>query len=53
MYVRIEGEKAGAGIADVIAAQTAEGPAYNLLGIQVDKSYKGIVVKNGKKFVQK
>ena len=52
MYVRIEGEKA-AGIADVIATETIETPAYNLLGVQVDNSYKGIVVKNGKKYVQK
>lgn len=53
MYVRIEGEKANAGIADVIATEATETPAYNLLGVQVDKSYKGIVVKNGKKYIQK
>lgn len=28
-------------------------PVYNLNGQQVDKSYKGIVIKNGKKIVQK
>lgn len=25
---------------------------YNLDGLQVDASYKGVVIKNGKKFVQ-
>lgn len=25
---------------------------YNLAGQQVDASYKGVVIKNGKKFVQ-
>ncbi len=52
-HVTIEGEPASAGIANVIATESAEGPAYNLLGVQVDDTYKGIVVKNGKKFVQK
>lgn len=28
-------------------------PAYNLNGVQVDKSYKGIVIKNGHKYIQK
>lgn len=26
---------------------------YNLMGVQVDENYKGIVIRNGKKFVQK
>lgn len=35
-------------------AETVESSAiYNLQGIQVDENYKGIVVKNGKKFINK
>ena len=33
------------------AVETQNGATYNLAGQQVSKSYKGIVVKNGKKFV--
>ena len=25
---------------------------YNLLGVEVDENYKGIVIKNGQKFIQ-
>ena len=28
-------------------------PIYNLAGQRVDKSFKGVVIKNGKKFIQK
>ena len=52
MYVRIEGEKAGAAV-DGIQAATVSGAAYNMLGVQVDENYKGLVIKNGKKFIQK
>ncbi|MCH5230830.1 MAG: fibronectin type III domain-containing protein [Muribaculaceae bacterium] len=30
-----------------------DAPIYNLMGIRVDESYKGIVIKNGKKYVQR
>lgn len=30
-----------------------DGKVYNLQGVQVDENYKGIVVKNGKKYMQK
>lgn len=56
MYVSIEGDPVSpeGGIADIIADNdAANSPAFNLLGIQVDENYKGIVIKNGKKFVQK
>lgn len=54
MYVRIEGEKGThAGIADIIATEDVETPAYNVMGQQVDSSYKGLVIKNGKKFYQR
>lgn len=31
----------------------ADAPAYNLAGQKVDKNFKGVVVKNGKKMIQK
>ena len=34
-------------------AANANAPMYNLSGQQVDKSYKGIVIQNGRKFVNK
>lgn len=52
MYVRIEGEKAEAAV-DGVAVEAADTKAYNLFGVQVDENYKGLVIKNGKKFVQK
>ncbi len=51
MYVRIEGEPAAA--VEGVAVDAVDAPAYNLLGVQVDSNYKGLVIKNGKKFVQK
>lgn len=56
MHVTIESAAGGneSGIADIIVNETVENaPVYNLLGVQVDETYKGIVIKNGKKFVQK
>lgn len=43
------------GIEDVIATPVEDenAPVYNVLGIQVDENYKGIVIKNGKKYIQK
>ena len=41
------------GINGVEAETTNNAPAYNLAGQKVAASYKGIVIKNGKKFVQK
>lgn len=42
------------GIADIIADDNdPDAPVYNLLGIRVDSSYKGIVIKNGKKYIQR
>ncbi len=52
MYVRIEGEKAGASVEGIQAA-AVEGKAYNMLGVQVDENYKGLVIKNGKKYIRK
>lgn len=36
-----------------VAEENANTPTYNLAGQRVNKSYKGVVIKNGKKFVQK
>ncbi len=42
------------GISSISADETnADAPAYNLAGQKVTGSYKGVVVKGGKKFVQK
>lgn len=42
-----------AGIETVKAAVKADGAIYNLAGQKVGKDYKGLVIMNGKKFVQK
>ena len=41
------------GITNVNAAVAADAPVYNLAGQKVAASYKGIVIKNGKKFLNK
>lgn len=43
------------GIADIIADETIDenAPMYNVLGQQVDASYKGLVIKNGKKYINR
>lgn len=51
MYVRIEGDPALA--VNGIAADAADAAAYNLMGVKVNDSYKGLVIKNGKKYIQK
>lgn len=55
MHVRIEGEKASAGIENIIAGEVenADAPVYNVLGQRVNENYKGLVIKNGKKYIQK
>lgn len=42
-----------AGISAVKAAKTGNGLVYNLAGQRVDASYKGLVIKDGKKAIQK
>ena len=41
------------GISAITAVQQANDTMYNLSGQKVDKSYKGIVILNGKKMVNK
>lgn len=44
----------GTGISSAVAADNnVNAPAYNLAGQKVDASYKGIVIKNGKKYMNK
>ena len=42
-----------AGISTVKTAKTGNGQIYNLAGQRVDKSYKGLVIKDGKKTIQR
>ncbi len=48
-------EEISTGISSAVIAPKANvnAPIYNLAGQKVDKSYKGVVIQNGKKFVQK
>ena len=47
-------ESGNSGINDVIAAPADENaPVYNILGQRVNENYKGIVIKNGVKYIQK
>ena len=46
------GTEAG-GISAVKTSKTGKGMIYNLAGQRVDASYKGLVIKNGKKAIQK
>ena len=41
------------GISAVKPAESANGAKYNLAGQQVDDTYKGVVIQNGKKSIQK
>lgn len=54
-HVTIEGEKAAAGIENIVVNDfdNANAPVYNMMGVQVDENYKGLVIKNGKKYIQK
>lgn len=54
--ITIKGDKAGrtTGIKTINAAQTAiDGVMYNLSGQKVNKSYKGVVIMDGKKMLNK
>lgn len=51
-FIRIAGGSA-TGISNAITTTDADAPAYNLAGQRVDKSYKGVVIVNGKKILRK
>ena len=40
-------------IENIEVAKNENAPIYNLAGQRVDKNYKGVVIKNGKKFINK
>ncbi len=40
-------------VSTIERVESENAPAYNVYGVQVDESYKGIVIKNGKKLIQK
>lgn len=42
-----------AGVKNITVEQNVDAPAYNLAGQRVNDAYKGIVVKNGKKYLNK
>lgn len=46
-------EKEGSGIESMVAEKLFNGAIYNLAGQKVDANYKGVVIKNGKKMLQK
>ena len=47
-------DAAGAGIENVaVDAAAQDNRVFNLMGVQVDENYKGLIIKNGKKYVQK
>ena len=37
---------------DNVVAPLFDNKIYNLLGVEVDENYKGIVIKNGQKYIQ-
>lgn len=39
-------------VEDVVTPNVGNGKIYNLLGVEVDENYKGVVIKNGKKYIQ-
>ena len=41
------------GVSEVKQVKVGNGFVYNLDGQRVDDSYKGLVIKNGQKFIQK
>ena len=53
-HVVIEGTAPNSAIEGIIADEANENaPIYNVMGIQVDENYKGLVIKNGKKYIQR
>ena len=52
-FYGIEFIKDDTGISDIIVADDANAPAYNLAGQRVNANAKGLVIKNGKKYVNK
>jgi len=49
--VTFTSEGSGTGISNITAAENADAPAYNIAGQRVNANAKGLVIKNGKKYV--
>jgi hypothetical protein len=47
----VQGELVETGVENVVTP-SFNGKTFNLLGVEVDENYKGIVIKNGQKFIQ-
>ena len=47
-----QGDVNGNTAVDNVVAPMFDNKIYNLLGVEVDENYKGIVIKNGQKFIQ-
>ena len=53
-HVVMENSPESSAIEDIIANDNNENaPVYNVMGIEVDENYKGVVIKNGKKYIQR
>ncbi len=53
-HVVMENSSESSAIEDIIANDNNENaPVYNAMGIEVDENYKGVVIKNGKKYIQR
>ena len=50
-FVINQGEVVNTGVENVVAP-LFDDKIYNLLGVEVDETYKGVVIKNGKKYIQ-
>jgi hypothetical protein len=54
LYIVLDGEATGIANVDVNANDNFDNaPMYNLAGQRVNKSYKGVVIVNGKKYINK
>lgn len=52
-YVTVTSETDGINAASIAPAENGNAAIYNLAGQQVGKAYKGVVIKNGKKYIQR
>lgn len=43
----------GSGVQSIAASDSDNAPIYNVFGQRVDENYRGIIIKNGKKFINK
>lgn len=51
--IEITPVEGGTGISNITADENADAPAYNIAGQRVNANAKGLVIKNGKKYVNK